>query len=391
MTGALPASLSSAADPAPTGPAVRRLTLSAFRNYAGLQLDLDRSPVVLSGPNGAGKTNILEALSFLAPGRGLRRARLSDVDMLPARPGTGWAVAARIDAPSGVVTLGTGRDPVAGSERRLVRLDGRPARSQTVLTEHLSVSWLVPQMDRLFLDSAGERRRFLDRLVHGFDPHHAARVNRYRHAARERSRLLRHGGGDGTWFAALEDRMATTGVAVVAARRELVQRLRPLAARGTGPFPGAGLAMKCEVQDWLEQEPALAAEDRLREALRLHRSNRGAEPGSAPGPHRSDLAVRHGTRDMPAEHCSTGEQKALLIAIVLSHARLHLMTRGAAPLLLLDDVAAHLDRMRRSALFAILSELGGQVWLTGTDEALFAELRGRARFLTVETGTVTGR
>ena len=364
-----------------TGPAVRRLVLSAFRNHDRLSLDLDRSPVVLSGPNGAGKTNILEALSFLAPGRGLRRARLGEVDRIPARPGIGWAVAARVDTASGPVSIGTGRDPQENSERRLMRLDGRPVRSQGVLGRLLAVSWLVPQMDRLFLDSAGARRRFLDRLVQCFDPDHAARVSRFRHATRERGRLLRHGQGDPAWFAALEDRMATAGVAVVAARLELVRRLQPLAAEGAGPFPGAGLSVACEVQDWLEAGPALAVEDRLREALRADRRYPAGQP--VPGPHRSDLDVRHLDRDMPARHCSTGEQKALLTAIVLAHARLHALRHGAAPLMLLDDVAAHLDRTRRSALFGILGGFDSQVWLTGTDAALFSDLRGRAQFLAV--------
>ena len=364
------------------GPAVRRLVITAFRNHEHLGFDLDRSLVVLTGPNGAGKTNVLEALSFLAPGRGLRRARLVEIDRLPARAGVGWAVSARLETAAGPVSIGTGRDPQENSERRLVRVDGRPVRSQGALGDILAVSWLVPQMDRLFLDTAGDRRRFLDRLVQCFDPDHAARVNRFRHAARERGRLLRQGQGDSAWFAALEDRMATAGVAVVAARHELVQRLRPLASEGAGPFPGAGLMVACRVQDWLEAEPALAVEDRLRDALQAERRYSAGQP--VPGPHRSDLEVRHLDRDMPARQCSTGEQKALLIAIVLAHARLHALRCGAPPLMLLDDVASHLDRARRSALFGILGEFDSQVWLTGTDAALFSELRDQAQFHELE-------
>ncbi|MCY4590680.1 MAG: DNA replication/repair protein RecF [Alphaproteobacteria bacterium] len=364
------------------GPAVRRLVVTEFRNHEHLGLDLDRSPVVLTGPNGAGKTNVLEALSFLAPGRGLRRARLVEIDRMPARAGVGWAVSARVETAAGPVSIGTGRDPQENSERRLVRVDGRPARSQGALGDILAVSWLVPQMDRLFLDTAGDRRRFLDRLVQCFDPVHAARVNRFRHTARERGRLLRQGQGDSAWFAALEDRMATAGVAVVAARHELVQRLRPLASEGTGPFPGAGLMVACQVQDWLEAEPALAVEDRLRDALQAERRYPAGQP--VPGPHRGDLEVRHLCRNMPARQCSTGEQKALLIAIVLAHARLHALRCGAPPLMLLDDVASHLDRARRSALFGILAGFDSQVWLTGTDAALFSDLRDQAQFHELE-------
>jgi DNA replication and repair protein RecF len=379
--------------------AVTRLTLTRFRCYEGARLNADMRPVVLTGPNGAGKTNLLEAVSFLSPGRGLRRARLADVERIGSPEGAGWAVAARVETPFGPVDIGTGRDPSAdgSSERRLVRIDGHPVRGQIALAEHVALTWLTPQMDRLFIEGAGGRRRFLDRLVFGFDPAHAGRLSRYEHALRERGRLLRDGRGDDAWLSALEDEMATSGVAVAAARRDMVARLQQACEQAIGPFPRADLAVSGTVEDWLDEQPALAAEDSLRrrlaEARRFdgHGSGSGSgsgEGGGTVGPHRSDLSVRHRTKNMPAEVCSTGEQKALLIAIVLANARLMAAERGQPPLLLLDEVAAHLDGERRTALFGEILDLGAQAWLTGTDSAVFAELGDAANFFSVEDAHV---
>jgi DNA replication and repair protein RecF len=360
--------------------AVRRLTLTRFRSYAAARLDCDGRPVVLTGPNGAGKTNLLEAVSFLTPGRGLRRARLSEVEQRDAEAGPdwsspGWAVAARLDVPDGEVDIGTGRDPASSDgERRLVRIDGQPARSQTALAGHVAMAWLTPQMDRLFLEGASARRRFLDRLVFGFDPAHAGRLGRYEQALRERARLLREGGADPGWIAALEDQMATTGVAVAAARRDVLARLAAACARAIGPFPAPGLAIDGAVEAWLADRPALEAEDALRRALFASRGQDAQAGGAATGPHRSDLKVTYLAKDMPAEMGSTGEQKALLVAIVLANARLMAAETGRAPLLLLDEVAAHLDEERRAALFAEILATGSQAWMTGTDALLFAAL-----------------
>jgi DNA replication and repair protein RecF len=377
--------------PPAVSPAVTRLTLSQFRCYDGVRLNADRRPVVLTGPNGAGKTNLLEAVSFLAPGRGLRRARLSEVERIGAPPGAGWAVAARIETPLGPVDIGTGRDPSVDSaaERRLVRIDGQPVRGQMVLAEHLAMVWLTPQMDRLFIEGSSGRRRFLDRLVFGFDPAHAGRLSRYEHALRERARLLRDGRGDDTWLSALEDVLATTGVAVAASRRTMVNRLQLACEQGIGPFPQADLTVAGTVEAWLADQPALAAEDALRRRLaEQRRFESGAGGEGTVGPHRSDLAVRHRAKDMPAEFCSTGEQKALLIAIVLANARLMAAERGLPPVLLLDEVAAHLDAQRRTALFEEILALGAQAWLTGTDAGIFAELGDRACFFRVEDARV---
>jgi DNA replication and repair protein RecF len=385
--------------------AVIRLRLTDFRNYREVGLVLGGEPVVLTGANGAGKTNLLEALSFLAPGRGLRGARLAEIDRrgagAEAAAAGGWAVAAVIATRRGRLEIGTGRDlgsagdPSAGlgAERRIVRIDGVSARSQATLGERLGVLWLTPAMDRLFLEGPSGRRRFLDRLVLALDPAHAAHVGAYEQALRERSRLLRDSllhnlPADPAWLTALEQVLAERGVAVAAGRREVVRLLDRACAGAERPFPRARLTLLGVVEGWLDEMPALAAEARLAAALAAGRREDAQNRGAAIGPHRSDLcvAVANGTA---AGLASTGEQKALLISIVLAQARLQRAIRGEAPLLLLDELAAHLDAGRRAALFAALIEIECQAWITGTDAALFAALRGRARFLSVAAGTLS--
>ncbi len=359
--------------------AVVRLSVSEFRCYPSLRLEVDPRPVVLTGPNGAGKTNILEALSFLAPGRGLRRCRLGDV----ARIGAGqpaWAVSASLKRGAETIELGTGRD--GSSERRLVRIEGRPAKSQAALGEVLSVLWLVPAMDRLFTDSAGGRRRFLDRLVLGMDPAHARRSSMYEHALRERGRLLREGRRDPRWFAALEQTLAEQGDAIARARAGVLARLNEACGQGIGPFPAALLGLAGAVDDALAERGE--ARDWLRERLA---AGRGSD--EVPGPHRSDFLVRHRGKDLPAGQCSTGEQKALLLSILLAQARIQTALRGQPPVLLLDEVAAHLDEQRRAALWDELDALGLQSWMTGTDFSLFADLGGRGQFFGVTNGNLT--
>lgn len=367
---------------------VRRLTLTDFRSYPRLRVETDLRPVVLTGANGAGKTNLLEAISFLAPGRGLRRAKLSEVTRMdaPGGPRGAWAVAALVDSAVGPVDIGTGR--AAGeSDRRVVRLNGQPARSQGDLGDYVSAVWLTPAMDGLFRDAASGRRRFLDRLVYGLDTGHAGRLSSYEQAQRERARLLRDGVTDRAWLNALEDAMATHGVAVAAARCDLVGRLGRALEGGHGPFPHAVLTLGGLVEGWLEERPAVEAEEAFRRRLA---DDRPKERAGAPaeGPHRTDLMVTHAERALPAATCSTGEQKALLIAVLLAQARVQGTQRGAAPLLLLDEVAAHLDGVRRAALYDALVDLGAQAWLTGTDRALFDPLGERAQFFDVRDGTL---
>jgi DNA replication and repair protein RecF len=371
---------------------VTRLALTDFRNYRDARLTLGPEPIVLTGPNGAGKTNLLEALSFLAPGRGLRGAKLTEIDRRLGPgcepPGSAWAVAAVVATRRGALRVGTGRDRTV-SERRVVRIDGEPARGQAALGERLGIVWLTPPMDRLFLEGPSGRRRFLDRLVLALDPAHASRVAAYEQALRERSHLLRDGPADPAWLAALEQVMAEQGVAVAAGRREAVRRLDRACAEAEGPFPRARLALVGTVENWLGEIPALAAEARLAAALKANRQSDGQAGGAAIGPHRSDLAVTLAEKEIAAEFASTGEQKALLIAILLAHAALQREMRGEPPLLLLDEIAAHLDASRRAALFAALLRLDSQAWLTGTDAALFAPLRGHAQFLSVQDGSLS--
>ena len=371
---------------------ITRLALTDFRNYRSARLDLDTRPVVLTGPNGAGKTNLLEAVSFLSPGRGLRGARLSDIDRrdgaAPADSPRGWAVAAVIETRRGVFRIGTGREGGSG-ERRIVRIDGEPARGQAALAERLGLIWLTPPMDRLFAEGPGGRRRLLDRLVLGLDPAHAGRVAAYEQALRERSRLLRDGPADPGWLAALEEVMAEKGVAVAAARRDAVLRLDQVCGKTAGPFPRPRLALAGAVEEWLGTMPALAVEARFTAMLAESRQQDVLSGGAAWGPHRSDLVVSDAEKGIAAATASTGEQKALLIALLLAHARLQHASRGEPPLLLLDEVAAHLDAARRAALFEAVAGLDSQAWLSGTDAALFAPLRSAARFLSVADGTLS--
>jgi DNA replication and repair protein RecF len=398
--------------PEPVRPlAVTRLALTDFRCYRWLRLELGPEPIVLTGPNGAGKTNMLEALSFLVPGRGLRRAGLAEIDRRDAslESRSPWGVAATVSTSTGAFEIGTAHEPPAprpaGSDtsddgggeaaegrdgRRIVRIDGRASRGQAGLARLVSMIWLTPEMDRLFLEGGSPRRRFLDRLVFGFDSDHASRVGAYEHALRERTRLLRTGSAsaDQSWLTALEDRMAREGVAIAVARRHLADRLTRVAQSSEGPFPKPSITIEGTVERWLDGGPALLAEDRMRAALADSRSGDAESGRTAVGPHRSDLVVVHVAKARLAAQCSTGEQKALLLSIVLAYARLKILDTGAPPIVLLDEVIAHLDAARRSALFEALLALGAQTWLSGTDEALFAPLSGAAQFFRVSDAVV---
>ena len=369
---------------------ISKLTLTNFRNYAGLAIDLAPGAVVFSGDNGAGKTNLLEAISLLTPGRGLRRAPYADV----AREGGdgGFALHARLDGPDGHVEIGTGisgGDSVGEGGRR-VRINGASARSAEDMLEWLRVVWLTPAMDALFTGPAADRRRFLDRLVLAIDPGHGQRAIDYEKAMRGRNRLLTEGSRDDRWFDAIETQMAETGVAIAAARAEMVRLLAAMIDKlpDTGPFPQADIGLSGDLEAEIAAAPAVDVEERFRRTLVEGRDRDRAAGRTLEGPHRSDLLVRHRPKAMPAELCSTGEQKALLVGIVLSHARLTGEMSGMTPILLLDEIAAHLDSGRRAALFSILEELNCQAFMTGTDAALFSSLQGRAQFLTVDHGTV---
>ena len=359
--------------------AVTRLKLTAFRSYDGIQLDFDARPVVLTGSNGTGKTNLLEAVSYLAPGRGLRGARLAEVGNRGAsKP---WTVSATVSTAVGPIDVSTGHD--RENERRSVHINGAPVRGPVALAEYISAIWLTPQMDRLYREGASQRRRFLDRLIYGFHAAHAARVAAYEKATRERIRLLRDGCGDKSWLDALEGEMAEHGVAIAAARVEVVERLAHACNKASGPFSGADIDVEGMIEEWLLEGPALAAEERFKEVLARHRTSDAQTGGTAVGPHKSDLLVKNRAKDLPASQCSTGEQKALLIAVLLANARLQASERGITPLLLLDEAAAHLDANRRSALFDEIMELGAQTWFSGTDQGLFAEFGNSAQFVRI--------
>ena len=368
--------------------AVETLKLHNFRCYEQTSLqDLQSGLIVLWGANGVGKTNILEAVSLLTPGRGLRSARMGDIQNNQIIDP--WAVSALLRCEyGGEIRIGTGLDPNSkkGQERRIVRINGKTVRSQAVLSQHLACVWLTPQMDRLFIGSGRERRKFLDRLVFTFDPGHSGRVIRYENALSQRSKLLREGKDEDVWLAALEQQMAETGVAIAAARLEYAQCLQVACkAADDSIFPRAHISVRGSVEEWLckGDVPALGIEDRFKDALKQSRARDTITGGAQYGPHKSDLAVMYDAKNMPAEQCSTGEQKALLIGLILAHSRLIKAERGAPPILLLDEVAAHLDENRRAALYDILQELGAQCWLTGTEKGLFSDIQTQAQFFDV--------
>ena len=373
------------------------LSLSNFRNYRNLSLDISAAPVVLLGANGAGKTNLLEAVSLLAPGQGLRRANF--VDLARAESGSDdWAVASQVISNDLSVYIGTGMQAghaAKGRSGRLVRIDGVTQSGSGSLADYIEMVWLTPASDGLFVGPASERRRFLDRLILCFDPAYRTRAGQFDRAMRQRNRLLDDGARSRAQFEGLETIMAETGVAIAAARVEVVRALelemQNRRARASDEiFPWADVALDGEIERYLEEMPAIDAEDRYRETLDTGRERDRAAGRTLTGPHRSDLVVSHGPKSMAARLCSTGEQKALLISLVLAHAELSAARRsGVAPILLLDEIAAHLDVHRRSALFDDLLRIGTQAWMTGTDRSDFSGLEERAQFCRVDEGIVT--
>ena len=376
-----------------------RLKLDHFRNYQQADLAIHAGQLVILGDNGAGKTNLLEAVSLLAPGRGMRRAKTEhlayrasgfvtsydiadndDADRLD------WAVAATLENEDGNVQIGTGVPPSAKQGNRIMRLEGMTV-SQADLGSHLTVSWLTPQMDGIFLDSPAARRRFLDRLVIAFDPAHIGRMSRYEKALRQRAHLLTEQRGDDSWFSALESVLAETAVAVTAARQSLIKALNHEASRGWFGFPGTELLLGGDTENWLSDMPALAVEDQLMLAARTARLNGDL---AMPGPHASEFQALHLASQVPANRASTGQQKAMLIAVILAHARLQDRRLGRVPVMLFDDVAAHLDAKRRGALFDAVQSLGGQCWYSGTDEGQFKELLKTAQFVKILPAKIAG-
>ena len=377
--------------------AITRLDLQGVRNLEDQRLVLDhKQAIALIGPNGAGKTNLLEAVSLLSPGRGVRRAKFSDIacsssdktptgENSPSKNTKGWNIAAKVTFGEDQLDIGVGWEP--GTSRKQARIDGTPARSQVELGQWMNVLWLIPAMDRLFMEGPQGRRRFLDRLVFGFDPAHAGRIQSYEQAVRQRLRLLlsaaESGGNinkaDPRWLEALETEIATRGTSIAAARQQMAARLEQACQiedkDHAAPFPSAGINVCGQIEDWLLTCPSVEVETRFKDQLAATRAQDAAHGTTACGPHRSDMRVVYARKNIAAENCSTGEQKALLVGMTLAAARLQTAERGTPPLLLLDEVAAHLDPQRRAALYERLYALGGQIWMTGTEPSLFGDLK----------------
>jgi DNA replication and repair protein RecF len=371
-----------------TAARIRRLTLTNFRSYRAASLEAERDLVVLAGANGAGKTNLIEAISLLVPGRGLRRASYEEVAF---SEGNGsWAVSTEIEGMLGLATLGTGIEPPAGEETarsRLCRIDREPVSSAAAFADHLRVVWLTPAMDQLFMGPASERRRFLDRLLRAVDAEHTSRVSALERSLRSRNRLLEEQRPDTHWLDAIEHETAELAVAVAAGRAETVQRLQgALAQRKDDTFPSAEIALDGWMEKLLPSHPAVEIEERYRAILKDNRTRDAAAGRTLDGPHLTDLSVVYAPKSIPAADASTGEQKALLIGLVLAHSGLLAEMTGFAPILLLDEVVAHLDPGRRTALYDALGRLGAQVFMTGADPAAFADVASRADVFTVVPG-----
>ena len=384
---------------------VTRLTLTDFRNYAFLRVSPGLRPVIITGENGSGKTNILEAISFLTPGRGLRSARLADIrrftpavidaDYLPAG---GWGVSATVFRNGEEFEIGTAtetgsrecHDEIRSFDRRIVKINGQKGVSQNELGQYLSAVWLTPQMDRLFRGGSQPRRSFLDRLVYAFDTEHAKRTSVFEHLYKQWYQLLKstNGHADAAWLTSLEEDMAAAGVAIAAARREQIARLnRFIESAPDDVFPDVEIALEGTVERQLDSLPAVEVEDAYRSRLARER-HRVLENDGVDGVNRSDFKVYYKKKRMPAELCSTGEQKALLISIILAQTKCQILSRGFAPVLLLDEVTAHLDDAKREALLTKIHELDLQAFITATDPGLFASLNGHAEFWEIKNNMV---
>ena len=382
------------------GPLIRKLTVSNFRNYSKASLEPSKQMVILLGNNGAGKTNLLEAISMLSPGRGLRQAQLTQLNKTKTdatnegntiEAQRQWAVSVKVESNGFQTTIGTGCETTAAdgkSAKRLVKINGEIVKSQISLNDHLSVSWLTPQMDRLFVEGGSQRRRFIDRLVFAFDALHSKRVNQYNHALRERKKLLQSWTQDTSWLDAIENSLAEMGVAITVTRQDLIRRLSPIIGKNMGLFPSAIISMEGEVENWLENNSALEVEQRFKEELKKSRADGLSESNQTPGPHRSEFNCLHSSNKMEASFCSTGEQKALLVSIMLSHAILRKKECGSAPILLLDEISAHLDERRRSSLFELLQNLESQIWMTGTESSAFSDILKIAEAYNISEGKI---
>lgn len=363
-------------------PSLQSLSLNAFRNYDTAHItDLSANFVVLVGENGAGKTNCLEAISLLGPGRGLRGASVPDHQS--NTNDTLWSVTSTFtDSDGDTSTIGVGRNPQK-PDKKIIRYNGDTLKSQNELGQIIRTIWLTPQMDGIFLAGASERRRFFDRLVAAFDPAHSGRMTRYERATRERLNILKSSVENGVpfntdWLTGLETIMAETAIAIAAARNDTLTALQPhIHKTSNDTFPHSAISLNGEVERWLHEGTALQAEDRHKASLQKNRHVDAQTGRTNNGVHKTDMTVIHEQKNMPANSCSTGEQKGLLTNIILAHADMVRKKYGQPPILLFDEIAAHFDEKRRAALYAILSDLGGQVWLTGQDLSMFNSLTAK--------------
>lgn len=387
---------------------VTRLTLTDFRNYQFLRINAALTPIIITGENGSGKTNILEAVSFLTPGRGLRGARLADIKRITPEnindeyqptviAPISWAISAEVQNGGDIIEIGTAversareteEDDYRSFERRIVKIDGNKISSQAELGKYISAIWLTPQMDRLFRGGSQPRRSFLDRLVYAFDMEHAKRTANFEHLYKEWYRLLKEGKNDNHWLGTLEENMAGLGVAIAAARREQIAKLNTFIEHEPDDvFPSVKLELDGSIEKLLDTLPAVEAEDRYRQMLAKQRRNI-LYNDSVDGVNRTDFKVYYRRKGMPAELCSTGEQKSLLISIILAQSKCQTLHKGFAPVLLLDEVVAHLDDVKREALLEKVRELNVQAWITSTNPELFNSLKNEAQFMEVRNNNI---
>lgn len=376
-------------------PHIKSLYLSAFRSYETIKINSDAKFIILNGENGAGKTNILEAISLFSPGRGLRNSKIELLKNINS-PAQDWTINLQIQndlLKTSLSAFSENKLKADGSTyiKKNFRLDNQSTITQTALSDYINMVWLTPQMERLFIDSSAERRRFFDRFIFTFDPAHAGRLIRFDNTLRERSKLLKQGIMDDSWLNALEQTLAETASAIMAARADLCLKINTVVERLEDLrdyFPKANISLDSWLYTSKKDNTALALEDFYKNKLRKSRAFDAQTGGTAEGPHKSDFNVFHVDKNMPSQACSTGEQKALLITLILSNSLLILEETGRAPILLLDDIISHLDDHRRQNLFDYLQSFGSQCWLTGVNKDHFIPLENNALFYKLENSNL---